>query len=262
MILRIWKPKWEKTLPRKLTIATVEEVSTSLKLKVEIKTTNTTERKSVITLLDSGTMGECIDRDYAKNQWFNLLKLANPIPVYNVDGSPNEAGLVTEVVSLILCHKNHSEQTLFCITSLGKEELILRHSWLCKHNLEIDWTKGEVKMSRCPLHCCSGCCDEIHLERITEKAEAKRRDTCSIGPMLEISHDSKEDSMSDAVNPEDEPISIEEGDWILATGILPTLSMNMCLIHYLAKAGRSFPGQYRGCDTSPRISQGVHFCVL
>ena len=40
MILRVQKPKWEKALPGKLTIATVEEVSTSLKCKVEIEMTN------------------------------------------------------------------------------------------------------------------------------------------------------------------------------------------------------------------------------
>ena len=221
------KTKWEKALPGKLTIATAEEASTSLKLKVEIETTDTVERKFVVALLDSSAMGECIDRDYVKSQRFNLLKLTNPIPVYNIDRSPNEAGLITEVVSLILCYKNHSEQTLFCITSLGKQKLILGHSWLHKHNPEIDWTKGEVKMSRCPLRCCSGCCDEICLERIAQKADAKRRDACSIGPMLEISHDFEEDLILETVNPEDEPISVEEGDWIIATGLLPTLSIDI-----------------------------------
>ena len=228
MILRVQKPKWEKALPEKFMIAITEQVSTSLKIKAEIKTTDTTEKKSIIALLDSSTTGEFIDRDYAKSQWFNLLKFTKPIPVYNVDGSANEAGSITEAVSLILRYKIHSEQTLFCVTSLGKQKLMLGHSWLHKHNLEIDWTKGKVKMSRCPLHCCSRCHDEIHLEKITQKADTKRKDACSIGPMPETSHDSKEDSITDAVNPEDEPISVEEGDQILASGLLPTLSMDIC----------------------------------
>ena len=223
--LRIWKSKWEKALPEKLTIAAAEGISTSLNLKVEIETTDTAERKSVITLLDSGATRECIDGDYAKSQWFNLLKLTKPIPVYNVYGSLNEAGSIMKVVSLILHYKNHSEKTLFCVTSLGKQKLILRHSWLCKHNPEIDWDKGEVKMSRCPLCCCSGCRDEIQLERIAQKADARRKDTCSIGPMPEISHNPEEDLVPDA---EDKPISIEEGDRILATGLLPTLTMDIC----------------------------------
>ena len=64
----------------------MEGVSTSLKLKLEIETTDTTEKKSIVALLDSGAMGEWIDRDYAKSQWFNLLKLTNPIPVRATGG--------------------------------------------------------------------------------------------------------------------------------------------------------------------------------
>jgi len=71
-------------------------------------------------------------------------------PVYNVDRTLNEAGSITEVVDLILRYWNHSEQTLFSVTGLGKQKLIPGHSWLLKHNPEIDWMTGEVKMSRCP----------------------------------------------------------------------------------------------------------------
>ena len=39
--LRMWKPKWEKVLPKSYIIAAMEENPTSLKLKVEIKTMDT-----------------------------------------------------------------------------------------------------------------------------------------------------------------------------------------------------------------------------
>ena len=164
---RVQKSKWEKALPKTLTIVTIGGISTSLNLKVEIETIDTVERKSVTALLDSGSTGKCIDRNYAKSCQFNLIKLTQQIPVYNVDGTPNEAGSITEVVSLILHHKNHSEQTTFCITNLGKQKLILGHSWLRQHNLEINWAQGEIKMSRCPPCCCSGCREELRQERIT-----------------------------------------------------------------------------------------------
>ena len=60
-IPRVRKLKWQKTLPKTLTIASAEGISTSLKLKVEIETMDTAERKSITTLLDSGSTGECID---------------------------------------------------------------------------------------------------------------------------------------------------------------------------------------------------------
>ena len=140
-------------------------------------------------LLDSSATGECIDRDYAKSCQFNLIKLTQLIPVYNIDRSPNEAGSITEVVSLILHYRKHLEWTTFTVTSLGRQKMILRHSWLCKHNPEIDWGTGEVRMSRCPPHCCSGCRDELREERITQKTKARRIDICSVGPLPEIDHD-------------------------------------------------------------------------
>src|SRR5271168_3526590 len=139
------RPKWEKPLPSKVVIAAMDGSSTSLKLKVELETTDTAEVKSVNMLVDCGATGEFIDRHYAKSCGFRLLKLSKPIPVYNVDGTPNEAGFVTEVVDLILRYKNHSEPTLFAVSSLGRQKLILGHSWLRKHNPEINWTTGEVK---------------------------------------------------------------------------------------------------------------------
>ena len=187
---RVQKSKWEKALPKTLTIATIGGISTSLNLKVEIETIDMAERKSVIALLDSSSTGKCIDRNYAKSCQFNLIKLTQPIPVSNIDGTPNKAGSITEVVSLILHHKNHSKWTTFCITNLGKQKLILGHSWLCQHNLKINWTQGETKMSRCPPHCCSGCRKELQQERITQKAEARKTDICLAGFLPEIDHDS------------------------------------------------------------------------
>ena len=206
----------------KLTIATMEGTPNSLKLKVEIKTTNMAKKKSITALVDSGATGKFIDRQYAKSCQFSLIKLTQPILVYNVDGSPNKASSIREAVSLLLHYKNHSEWTTFCVTNLGKQKLLLRHSWLCKHNPKIDWEKGEVKMSRCPPHCCSGCQDELCQERIAHKAEARRIEICSIGPLPEVDNDSEHRLELDS-----EPISVEEGDRILATGLLPPPPMDI-----------------------------------
>ena len=98
---KVRKQKWEKALPESYTILVIGE-SSSLKLKVELETTDTSERKSINSLVDSGATGEFIDQDYAKSCQFNLQKPTCPIPVYNIDGTPNEAGSITEAVSLIL----------------------------------------------------------------------------------------------------------------------------------------------------------------
>src|SRR5271156_2731973 len=106
-----YRPKWERRLPSRYVIAATEGSPNSLKLKVEIKTTDTSKTKSINSLVDSGATGELIDRNYTKSSHFQLLKLSTPILVFNVDGTPNEAGEVTEVVDLILRYKKHSERT-------------------------------------------------------------------------------------------------------------------------------------------------------
>ena len=68
--------------------------------------------------------------------------------MFNVDGTPNDAGAITEVVDTVLHFQGHSERIQLAVTRLGtKDPLILRHGWLRLHNPEVDWDKGEVQMS-------------------------------------------------------------------------------------------------------------------
>jgi len=209
------RPKWERQLPSKLVIASAEDGSTSLKLKVELETTDTGEVKSVNSFMDSGATGEFIDRHYAKSNQLHTWKLSEPILVYNVDGTLNEAGSITEVVDIILRYRNHSEQTLFAVTGLGKQKLILGYSWLRKHNPEIDWVTGEVKMSRCPPQCCSRCRDEARVKRVAQKAKIQRTEAVSDGPVPELHTDSEEEEPEEAEEP------IKPGDRIFAIGLVP-----------------------------------------
>ena len=98
---------------------------------------------------------------------------------------------------------------------LGKQKLILGHSWLRKHNPEIDWATGEVKMSRCPPRCCSGCRDEAQVERIAQKAEIQQTEAVSDGPVPELHTDSEDEEPEEAEEP------IEPGDHIFAIGLVP-----------------------------------------
>ena len=60
-ILKIQKSRWEKALPKQYVIATTEQSLTSLKLKVEIETMDTSEQNSITCLVDSGATSEFID---------------------------------------------------------------------------------------------------------------------------------------------------------------------------------------------------------
>jgi hypothetical protein len=149
-IARIRLANWERCLPKKFVIATTPS-DNSLNIDVEIEMTDTAMKRNTSALVDCGATGLFIDTEYVCLNNLSTCRLTSPIPVYNVDGTANEAGAITEIADVILCYKGHAERTQFAVTSLGKQNMILGFTWLREHNPEIDWQTKEVRMSRCPL---------------------------------------------------------------------------------------------------------------
>ena len=58
------KPKWEKRLSKQLSVNTLDVRGMLIILPIEVSTTDTSEVHSVKALLDSGAMGNFIDRDF------------------------------------------------------------------------------------------------------------------------------------------------------------------------------------------------------
>jgi len=105
---------------------------------VEIGTTDTSELHSVKVLLDSRATGSFIDRDFVRSKEINTRTLSRNIPVFNVDGSPNETGQISEVVDILLCYQTHSKRMLLAVSGLGKQSLILGYNWLKDYNPKVD----------------------------------------------------------------------------------------------------------------------------
>jgi len=122
------KPKWEKRLPKRLSINILNAHRTSIILPIEVSTTDTSEVHSVKVLLDSRATGNFIDRDFVQMKGINTQSISRPIPVYNVDGSPNKAGQISEVVDVVLHYKTHSERTLLAVSSLRRQNMILGYT--------------------------------------------------------------------------------------------------------------------------------------
>jgi len=59
-------------------------------------------------------------------------------------------------VDVVLWYKTHSKRMLLAVSGLGKQNLILSYDWLKDHNPKIDWEKGGVEITRCPLRCEGG----------------------------------------------------------------------------------------------------------
>jgi len=112
---------------------------------------------SVKALLDSGATGNFIDKDFVHTKGISTQNISWPIPMFNMNGSPNKAGQISKVVDVVLRYKTHSERTLLAISNLGKQSMILSYTWLKDHNLEVNWQTGEVQMNQCPPQY-EGCC--------------------------------------------------------------------------------------------------------
>jgi len=68
---------------------------------------------------------------------------------------------------------------LLAVSGLGKQSLILGYNWLKDHNPKIDWEKGEVEMTCCPLRCEGGCAlrkEQTRQKRIELRALRSCRD--------------------------------------------------------------------------------------
>jgi hypothetical protein len=71
----------------------------------------------------------------------------NQIPVYNIDGTANEAGMITDITDVILRYENHSEHTQLAVNRLAKQSMILGYNWLRNHNPEINKGRQNVSVS-------------------------------------------------------------------------------------------------------------------
>jgi len=122
-------------------------------LKVGLEKLESHKGVAVKVLLDSGATGLFIDITFAREKGFRMEKLKKPLSVKNVDGTANVGGAITHQVECNMFFKGHVERVRMDVCNLGKTELILGMPWLAAHNPEIDWEKGEVKMTRCPPIC-------------------------------------------------------------------------------------------------------------
>lgn len=127
--------------------------ATCVEIEIGLQTLDTRSRVSIKALLDSGATQLFIDEEYAKGNGLKLKRLARVIPVFNVDGTCNQGGSITSTVDLAMDYKGHKEIATFSVCNLGSANIIIGHAWLKKHNPEIDWKTGEVRMTRCPKEC-------------------------------------------------------------------------------------------------------------
>jgi len=122
-------------------------------MKVGLEKLESHEGVAVRALLDSGATGLFMDTAFAKEKGFKMEKMKKPLLVKNMDGTVNVGGAIIHQVKCNMFFKGHVERVRMDVCNLEKTEVILGMPWLAVHNPEIDWEKGEVKMTRYPPIC-------------------------------------------------------------------------------------------------------------
>jgi hypothetical protein len=100
----------------------------SLAVEVEIESMDTAVRRRTQALIDCGATCCFIDIEWAKLNNVPMCPLTKPIPIYNLDGTANDAGAITDIANIILRYENHLECTQLAVTHLGKQSLILGYN--------------------------------------------------------------------------------------------------------------------------------------
>lgn len=111
--------------------------------------------KDLAAMVDSGASSLFMNPRFVRTHKVKTRRLRRPISVFNIDGTPNREGEIRELAFVTMqIGETHTEEAVFAITDIGPEDVILGIEWLRKHNLEIDWESGSLRMLRCPEWCC------------------------------------------------------------------------------------------------------------
>ena len=99
-------------------------------------------------LIDSGADGQFINTKFAIKHRIPMTPLPRPIPVLNVDGTPNHQGIITHFTWRWIQMGSKQFTCRFLVTSLGKEDIILGLPWLKRYNPSIDWQNKTLTIQK------------------------------------------------------------------------------------------------------------------
>jgi len=178
---------------RKTKVERKKKVLREVTVKIGLKQEE--EEEGIVTeaLLDSGATGLVMSEEFARKHRFRRTELERPVHVRNVNGTFNYAGPIVDTVEVEIYFKGHKERTFIDVMGGQKWGVILGMPWLRRHNPEIDWRTGEVKMTRCPDKCGKKWKKQEEREEKKEKRRLMIEEEKMIVRMVEEKENEEED---------------------------------------------------------------------
>ena len=113
-------------------------------MKILVKIPMIAGEEKVLALIDSGAGGNFIHSRVVNQKKLSTTTLVVPLQAYNVDGTPNSNGIISEVFDTEVDFGDHTEEVRFYVSGLGKQDLILGYPWLKMSSPTIDWSIPSV----------------------------------------------------------------------------------------------------------------------
>jgi hypothetical protein len=115
-------------------------------------------------LVDLGATNNFIHPRFAERMQLGKKKLMQPQKIWNIDGTQNKGGLLTEYIDLNVQTKHIHKEMRFLVTDLGGEDIILGYPWLSTFKPQITWRTATINVSALPIVIRTV---NPHIERIT-----------------------------------------------------------------------------------------------
>ena len=96
-------------------------------------------------------MDNFMDRRLIRRLRLGTHKLERARKIWNIDGTNNKAGLITDYVDLSVQTGQKQNKMRFLIMDLGNEDLILGYPWLANFEPKFSWSKGVIDTSHLPI---------------------------------------------------------------------------------------------------------------
>ena len=120
-----------------------------MKIPVSFQTAYARADKQI--LVDSGATDNFIHPWLVRRLALGTQKLDHSRKIWNIDGTNNKAGRITEYVDLSIQMGKKQNKMRFLITDLGHEDLILGYPWLATFEPKFSWADGTIDTENLPV---------------------------------------------------------------------------------------------------------------
>ena len=120
-------------------------------MKVPVSFQTTYRRANKILLVDSGATDNFMDPRTVKHFKLGTQKLGEPQKIWNIDGTNNKAGMITDFVDLNIQVNQEAAKMRFLITDLRIEDAILGYPWLAQFEPNFGWKEGIIDTNFLPI---------------------------------------------------------------------------------------------------------------